>query len=255
MHNTAGPRDADGRAADGPLYLPRRFNGPRDSAQGGYACGRIAAATGLDQRAGVAVTLLRPLPLDAGLAVRRAGRRWHVWHGADLVASAEAAPSDGPPVPALGGHDTVEGPAPGGGSPIFATCFVCGTERTGDDGLRLSARAVRGRPDTVAVTWTPAAEHCDGEGFARSEFLWAALDCPGGWAIPAEHRKPLVLNRFRTAVYVRPPAGTRIQIVGRLDGRAERTVTVSTAAYADGVLCARARAQWVIVDAAQFGPG
>ncbi|MGH3039650.1 MAG: hypothetical protein ACRDLZ_09670, partial [Gaiellaceae bacterium] len=68
------------------MIVPGRFNGPPDSANGGYACGLVAAILG-----GVAeVTLRRPPPLDRELDVVREDGRVEIRDGEALVA--EAAP-------------------------------------------------------------------------------------------------------------------------------------------------------------------
>lgn len=52
------------RAAD-TITIPGRFNGPRDSGNGGYAAGLLARHLG-----GIAeVSLRSPVPLDVGLRV------------------------------------------------------------------------------------------------------------------------------------------------------------------------------------------
>lgn len=254
----AAPRD-HGAPSGEPLVLPERFNGPPGSAHGGYACGRFAAAGGLDQRAGVAVTLLRPPPLGVALSVRADGARRSVWHGTDLVAGIAAArPAEvpaGPTTEVLPGEvPAAEGvsPAEDAGRHPFADCFVCGPRRAEGDGLRLFPRAVPGRPGTVAVAWTPAAEFCDDAGLVRAEFLWAVLDCPGGWTVLGPDSGVFVLNRFTAAIGSRPPAGSRLVITGRLERLAGRTAAVTTAVHHDGAPVARARARWTAVDPARF---
>ncbi len=59
-------------ATDVGLTVPRRFNGPPDSAQGGYACGLLAGAA---HPGGAAVALLAPPPLDTAMRLRTGPRR------------------------------------------------------------------------------------------------------------------------------------------------------------------------------------
>ncbi|MGH2716864.1 MAG: hypothetical protein ACRDM7_23840, partial [Thermoleophilaceae bacterium] len=55
-----------------PLTIPARFNGPPSSANGGYACGRVAELVGTEE---VAVSLRLPPPLERPLEVVRDGER------------------------------------------------------------------------------------------------------------------------------------------------------------------------------------
>ena len=40
--------------------------------------------------------------------------------------------------------------------------------------------------------WTPAPDLCGGDGLARPEFLWAALDCPTAYALRVGKRFTLL---------------------------------------------------------------
>ena len=62
----SGPLAGDGGA--GRVLIPRRFNGPPASANGGYTCGLIARYVG----GPAAVSLRSPPPLDTALALTRA---------------------------------------------------------------------------------------------------------------------------------------------------------------------------------------
>src|SRR3954467_11883414 len=61
----SGPLAGDGGA--GPVLIPRRFNGPRASANGGYTCGLIARYVGGPAE----VSLRSPPPLDTALELVR----------------------------------------------------------------------------------------------------------------------------------------------------------------------------------------
>lgn len=64
----------------------------------------------------------------------------------------------------------------------FPTCFGCGHERTEGDGLRIFSGPVNGS-DVMAAPWFPDPSLAGETGRVRTEFLWAALDCPAGWAV------------------------------------------------------------------------
>ncbi|OCC13536.1 hypothetical protein [Streptomyces sp. PTY087I2] len=238
------------------LAIARRFNGPPGSANGGYACGRLAAlARAAGQLDGcAAVTLHLPVPLDSPLTYQVAGRRGHAWHGDDLVASVAAAgaPLAAPPPVEWAEARAAEEAFDATGHP-FPGCFVCGTERP-LDGLGLRPGPVVGSPGTVACTWSPAPDLADEEGRIRAEFVWSALDCPGGWTTdPA--RRPRVLGRMAAAVRELPLAGVPLVLVGRLERLDGRTATIGTALYGrtDGPPLAVAGSVWVALDRAALG--
>jgi hypothetical protein len=80
------------------------------------------------------------------------------------------------------------------------------------------------------------------------EFVWAALDCPGGWSADLVGR-PMVLGRMTAAVDVRPAPGEPCVVVGRWlgeDGR--KTFTASSAYDGEGRVLGRAQATWIAVD-------
>lgn len=69
------------------LMFPGRFNGPPGSANGGYACGVIAAHVPAEL---VEVTLLHPPPLDTELLVEQTGPMYEVRPaGGEVVAVAK----------------------------------------------------------------------------------------------------------------------------------------------------------------------
>lgn len=67
------------------VTIERRFCGPSDSANGGYACG-VAAAQLPDGQGPIEVTLRSPPPLDTPLEVERAGERTLLRQRDQLVA-------------------------------------------------------------------------------------------------------------------------------------------------------------------------
>ncbi|HET7119759.1 MAG TPA: hypothetical protein VFI17_00750 [Solirubrobacterales bacterium] len=160
------------------ITVPRRFNGPRESGNGGYASGLIAQALG----GRAEVSLRSPVPLDVPLEVAREstdeGERLRVSDGETLVA--EARPS-GPlaiDLPAPVDRETARRAAAGYRGPhdgIFSHCFVCGRAR--GDSLEVYAGEVEGR-ELVASLWTPPPWAAGADGSVSPELVWAVLDCP-----------------------------------------------------------------------------
>jgi hypothetical protein len=234
------------------IQVSEQFNGPPASAHGGYLCGRLAA---LLPTAEAAVTLLLPPPLGVELDARRDGNRVSLWYQDQLLATAVAGGNRPEVEPEPLGWTAADRPTScfaGFDRHPFPTCFVCGTNRP--DGLKLFPAPVPGRPGTVAAAWTPAPELADSSGLVRPEFVWAALDCPGGWsAMSAGQPETLVLARMTLRLSESPRCAESYVVLGRLDRRAGRTAWVRTALFdSAGTALATGAAQWLSVDPADF---
>ena len=216
------------------ITFPRHYRGPLTSANGGYACGRLAAFVGADE---VEVTLRLPPPLDRPLAVEREGEDVRLLDGDALVAEARTAPVE------------VEAPAPvsvevaeesrerhvRGWSPAFNECFVCGVR---DDGLEIRVGQVVGRePLHASPIALPE---------SLPEIVWAAIDCPGAYAVGAEGRGDIVLGRMTARVDRVPGAGEQCVVTSWPLGEDGRKLYAGTALFAeDGELLAVARQVWI----------
>lgn len=214
------------------MEIAKRFNGPPDSANGGYTCGLVAAAYGLNE-----VTLRKPPPLDTPLRVDEDG----VYDGDALVAQATQADVSVEPPP-FPGYDTAraaEERYQGLRHHPFPTCYVCGPNR--DDGLGL--RPGPTYDGIVATTWTPQE--------TSDEFVWAALDCPGAWALMQTDEAPIVLGRLAVQIDRAPQTGRPHVVTGwRHKPREGRKHYAGTALYdAAGTLLAKGQAVWVSLGA------
>jgi hypothetical protein len=216
------------------LVIDRKFRGPTESANGGYTCGLLASFT----HGPAEVTLRVPPPLERPLEVVTDGSL-ELRDGDQLVA--EAAPAeleldipDPIPFEKAAAAELPEGDR----ESVFPECFVCGWAR--DDGLRIYAGQVEGR-DLVAATWTPA------EDVISSEFVWAALDCPGAYAVEFGQRGNPVLGRLTARVEHLPHPGERCVVIGWPLGEEGRKLYAGTAVFGeDGRLLGSARATWII---------
>jgi hypothetical protein len=208
------------------LTIPARFNGPAGSANGGITCGLLARATGLSE-----VTLRVPPPLEVPLRVEGTS----LYDGDVLVAQAGPGVVDVAAAPAV----TVAEAEAVGSSYLglqehpFPTCFVCGPAHP--TGLHLTpGRVGDGR---VAAVWVP--EEAD------PVFVWAALDCPSGWATDIVGR-PAVLGRMACRVDALPVAGAPHVVVGWQRGEDGRKLLTGSALYdAAGTLLAVAQQTWI----------
>jgi hypothetical protein len=202
---------------DSSLVIARRFRGPHDATSatgnGGYFCGRVAAATGAG---GVEIRARAGVPLDRPLALRTTDGVAEVHDGPTLVArtSAERLPVTAPAPPplavALEVSRRFEADLEAGVAPhAFPECFVCGHRRAPGDGMRLFAGprpddgAGRGR--TRVAGWRPDPTLLDADGRLGEEFVWSALDCPGGWALPGPGNTGTLQVDIREAIDGREP--------------------------------------------------
>jgi hypothetical protein len=123
------------------------------------------------------------------------------------------------------------------GSPEFRECFVCGDRSTGD-GLAIHVGAVPGREPLHAAPWTPRE--------VGSDIVWAAIDCPGAYAVGAEGRGEIVLGRMTACVVRVPSVGEPCVVTAWPEGEHGRKVFAGTAlSTEDGELLALARQVWI----------
>lgn len=222
--------------------VPQRFCGPPDSGNGGYTCGMVAKESG----GVVECTLRNPVPLNTPMQIEPRDGGAVLRSGEKVIVEATPAVLDvAPPAPVS--IETAEramahSPALDPSHP-FPTCFVCGPKRHQHDGLRIFP-ATAGENLYVAA-WIPDAEFGDSSGHLRTEFLWAALDCPTGFAAGFPVAGKLVTGRL--AVQQLRPIRVESPCVLmswplRVDGRKHFS---AACLYQDQELCALARATWI----------
>jgi hypothetical protein len=225
--------------------IPRRFCGPDDSANGGYACGVVASL--LDGPA--EVTLRSPPPLDRPLDVERTPGGVRVLANGQVVAEAKATAvaTDAPPPPTLAEATAAAKRYLWWDKHPFPRCFVCGPKRTAGDGLCIYPGAVEGRA-IAAAPFVPDATLVDESGHVRPEIVWASLDCPSWFGFNCFHEfeAPVLLGRLSARIDARPRVGDRCICVGWFVGREGRKIHCGSALYAEGgALLAAARATWI----------
>ena len=204
------------------------------SANGGYACGRLAAFVDADE---VEVTLRVPPPLDRPLAIERADGRVLLLDGDALVAEARPAPVDvdAPAPVAIADAEVARERHVRDWSVDFAECYVCGIR---DDGLEIRVGVVAGREPLHAAPVTLIE--------TGPEFVWAAVDCPGAYAVGAEGRGDIVLGRMTARVDRVPEAGEECVVASWPLGEDGRKLYAGTALFsAVGELLAIARQTWI----------
>jgi hypothetical protein len=217
------------------VTISRRYRGPLDSANGGYAAGVLGSRLG----ASAEVTLRLPPPLERPLAVRRDGERLLLEDDGRLVAEAVAGdPSLAPPPPPTPSEAEAASAGMGAwGAPQFAECFVCGVREDGS-GLGIHAGPVPGRNGLVAAAWVARD--------VTPEVVWAAIDCPGAYAAGDPGRGEIVLGRMTARIERLPDEGEPCVVVGWPLGEDGRKLFAGTALYGrDGDVLAVARQVWI----------
>jgi hypothetical protein len=206
------------------ISIPKRYNGPLGSGNGGYCAGVFAAL--IDEPA--AVNLRRPVRLGVPLdLVEAGGGEIHVKDGGELIAEVQPAPVPALKIPkpvdlerARAATRRYRGTEEG----VFSQCFVCGRAR--DDSLGVFAGPVEGRA-LVASPWT-AADRPTGEGGSvPSELVWSVLDCPTVFAafLDSDAEPIAFLVRFNVELRAPVAAGEEHVVIGwpvARDGRKHR---------------------------------
>jgi hypothetical protein len=190
-----------------------RFCGSPNTASGGYIAGLLGRLVDGPAR----VSLELPVPVDHPLAIeRRPEGGVALTDGVASFAHASPAPLQlEPPAPVTYAEAEwaserylgfTEHATPG--------CFVCGPAREWGDGLAIYPGPIPGRR-LVAAPWAPDPTLFDKHGAVCPEFVWAALDCPSGFALlEAFGRRKVTLSHL-TASLIRPlPVGARWIVMG-----------------------------------------
>jgi len=226
------------------LVIDEQFCGPPGLGNGGYVAGRLARELDTPGGTGIEVTLRQGTPLGRALALADTADGIALRDGDRLIADARprALVLDMPAPPSFA--QAARAPYAGFHHHSFPRCLACGPERPEGDGLRVMPGPVSA--NLLAAAWVPHAGFADDDGRIRSEFLWAALDCPGGWAVSAEGNPRVLLGRL-TARIERPiSTGDRCVVTAwrlGIDGR--KRIAGSALYGADGGLAALALATWV----------
>ena len=228
------------------MIIARRFRGPPDSANGGYACGVVA---GLVPGADVEATLRVPPPLERDLREERGEGRGAIRDGDTVVAEAIATTLvlDVPPPVSFEDAERATSTFPWLDNHPFPGCFVCGPAREPGDGLRILPGAVAGR-EVAAAPWVPGAIDADADGLVTPEIVWAALDCPSWFGLCCfqEWKGGVLLGRMAARIVARPRVGERLVAAGWFLGRDGRKIHTGSALYAeDGAVRGFARATWI----------
>ncbi|MEM9918974.1 MAG: hypothetical protein AAF990_12810 [Bacteroidota bacterium] len=230
------------------LLIKKRFCGPPNSGNGGYVCGMLDKETPYISE----VTLRMPPPLEKDLDLNwQDDQQLTLLDGTDLVASvrpgkiqlkAPPAPSFEEAAQAAKRHIGYRQPT------AFPTCFVCGLERPEQDGLQIYSGKLEGQ-NIYAAPWVPDASLEAADGWVGIEFLWAALDCPGAYAVMKEELMTVVLGRMTAQIVRNIKVGERCVVISWSKGQERKKHFCGTAIYNENdQLCAVGDAIWIRLD-------
>jgi hypothetical protein len=228
--------------------VPARFCGPPDSGNGGYTCGLLARELG-----GVLECTLRtPVPLDVPLQLERTQAGGLLRHNEKIVV--EAKPTTiavTPPAPISLAAATKAMAASAALAPQhpFPTCFVCGPKRGVHDGLRIFP--ARAQDEIHVAAWVPDPEFGDSNQLLRTEFLWAAMDCPTGFAAGFPLAGKLVTGRLAVEQRKNIRTGAGCVLMAWPLGVEGRKHLSAACLYQNEELCAVALATWIRLEGQQ----
>jgi hypothetical protein len=238
------------------ITIDKRFCGPPNCGNGGYVCGLLANHIG----ASAEITLRALLPLGQRLdIVACADGALDLREGEAILATARPARIEISEIPAASyaeAEDAVRRTPFDENNHKFPTCFVCGPARAAGDGLRIFAGPLSARADhkaeAFAASWIPDANLAGVDGCVAAEFVWAALDCPTGYAgahhLALNGDETILLGRMSARIDRRPKPGDRCVVVAWPTGRDGRKLFASSALLqTDGEVLAVAQATWLLV--------
>jgi hypothetical protein len=227
------------------IVIDSRYCGPPGSANGGYVAGLLAGRIGRPADA----SFRRPVPLGRELQLDRDGDGAKLFAAGELLV--EAKPIDlhlpVPAPPSLAEAHEASGRYLGRRVRLrFARCFGCGIERATGYGLRIFAGPA-GREMASTRTLVARVHLADERGWVRPEFVWAALDCSGGFALIGDDAERFLLSaRLAVRIDALPHAGEPHAVAAWVIERGEGKHVSGTAVFtAQGKLLALGRALWV----------
>lgn len=227
------------------VSIPSRFNGPPLSGNGGYSCGVLAAF--IDGPAQVRLHV--PPPLDRELRVVEAqDGRVEMYDGETLVGSGAPAREviEPPSSPSLEQAADASSRYLGRHGHPLGTCFVCGPNRPGHDGLELFTGPVRDW-GLLACTWQPADDLLDETGKVCAKFVWAALDCPGYFAAIGSDLRLALLGELYAELREPVPGGKPLVVFSWPIGEDGRKLYAGAAiATENGEVLACSRSTWIL---------
>ena len=234
------------------FHIESRYCGPPGSGNGGYVCGRLAEHIHGTAR----VRLSVPPPLDVPLHLEEMDSTVLLKRRDQVIAQAWPHEFDlaVPACPSLAESRAMSRNYQGFVEHAFSTCFVCGPERNPGDGLRVFPGWSE-KWNVVSSPWKPDPSLCDEDGNVRSWFVWAALDCPGGWSFLRAGGSAAVLGEFAVRIDEKVPGDAELITVGwELERAGRKHFTGSALLDQHGKVLARGKGTWFDIDPDRLKP-
>lgn len=232
------------------LTISRRFCGPSNSGNGGYVCGRVARHIS----GPATVRLFLPPPLETELHIEAVDNSVRLLHGSKPIAEGRKTAIDLPvPVsPSFSKATEASMSYLGFTDHRFPRCFVCGPVRKKGDGMRIFAGPIT-ESSVVASPWVVDAS-LDSDAGVPEAFLWAALDCPSGFAVlPVSKGMTIVLGQQSAGICGSVRAGENCVVIGWPIGIDGRKHMAGSAVFSEaGEAVAIGRSTWIEIPEKDF---
>jgi len=224
------------------LSINPQFCGPKNSGNGGYVCGSLANYVDYTTE----VTLHKPPPLNTDMEINIEEHALQLLHANQTIATVKPGAIDfeAPEAPSFDMAVEVSKSYIGFKEHPYPHCFVCGPKREAPDALCIYPGKT---PDgkMIAAPWVPDELLSDNEGYVKNEFIWSALDCPGG-IITLEQSNKILLGRMTAQIKHQISIGEKCIVIGWLKKQEGRKFFSGTAIYSEKKeLCAVASAVWI----------
>ena len=232
------------------IQIAKRFCGPPTSGNGGYVAGLLAAHVGGEPEA-AGVRLNAPPPLETPLEVTQEEGGVFLKDGENVVAQARPVELelDLPDPVDFAEASEVARAFRGFEEHVFPRCFVCGPERSEQDGLRIFP-GESNRAGQFAAPWIPDPTlEASGSARVADEFLWAALDCPGAFSFPQPEGRVVLLGEMQASGFAPVEIGEGCVVMSwEIEHSGRKHATGSAIYGADGRCRGMARGVWFEVD-------
>ena len=98
-----------------------------------------------------------------------------------------------------------------------------------------------------AVSFVPVCAYLLARRTHAPELVWAALDCPSGWAVDDFQREGVLLGRMATEIERLPASGEPHVVLGwRIGGEGRKRFAGSALLTGSGRGLARSRSTWIV---------
>lgn len=232
--------------------IESKYNGPPGSGNGGYVAGLLASYHDVSC---VRVRLHKPPPLETQMGIVRDGDRLWLEHQEEIVAQSVESSLDleVPSIPSYALAKEASQSYPGFERHAFPYCYVCGPKRKESDGLRLFT-GLGSTGDYVAAPFYTFDELYNADGQMTIETVYAALDCPGAYAITQiDEEKVLVLGEILVDIIEPIHKGDKLIVMGWHLGKDRKKNFSGTAIINQaGDIKAKAKATWIEIDPLTF---